>query len=402
MGDTKEDIQFSTAVILPLTPNDAQIILASVPAALAWRPAVVRVGRIMWQVDEHVLESICIGAGVLGAGGGGNPYVGQISAREAIRKWGPVDVVSPEELGDDESVISVATIGAPTVLIEKMPDIQPTNALLAMEEYSGTKATALIPVEIGGVNSVEPFIPAAMKRLPVVDGDGMGRAFPELQLITFFVYGVSPTPLAVSDEKGNTAIITEGLNPVWVERLARAVCVQIGSIGGFATVPMTTEQIRKTAVPYTLSLARDVGDAVKRARVEREDPVAAILETSPGKVLFQGKIVDLDRRTTGGWSRGAVTIDGLGEYLGERMKIDIQNENIIARRDGKPVCTVPDLICIVDTERGESITTELLRYGFRVTVLGLPAPALWTTPEGLAVAGPRCFRYDMDYAPLTL
>ena len=82
------------------------------------------------------------------------------------------------------------------------------------------------------------------------------------------------------------------------------------------------------------------------------------------------------------------------------MDIEFQNENLIARQDGQPVCTVPDLICLVETERGEPITTELLRYGFRVTILGFPAPSLWTCPEGLAVVGPRAFGYDLEYTPI--
>ncbi len=84
------------------------------------------------------------------------------------------------------------------------------------------------------------------------------------------------------------------------------------------------------------------------------------------------------------------------------MDVEFQNENLIARCDGKPVCSVPDLICLVETERGEPITTELLRYGFRVTMLGFPAPPLWTGPEGLAVVGPRAFGYDLDYTPLSV
>ena len=91
---------------------------------------------------------------------------------------------------------------------------------------------------------------------------------------------------------------------------------------------------------------------------------------------------------TAGFARGSLSIQGLANYDGEQLAIEFQNENLIARRDGQVVCTVPDLICVVDSETGEPVTTELLRYGLRVTVLGLPAPDLWTTPEGLAVAGP--------------
>ena len=66
-----------------------------------------------------------------------------------------------------------------------MRDLQSYHALRAIEEYTGEKATALISNEIGGSNSVEPLIPAAMAGLPVVDADGMGRAFPEFQMKTF-------------------------------------------------------------------------------------------------------------------------------------------------------------------------------------------------------------------------
>ena len=35
----------------------------------------------MWTATEDVLPHIAIGAGILGTGGGGNPYVGQLRAR---------------------------------------------------------------------------------------------------------------------------------------------------------------------------------------------------------------------------------------------------------------------------------------------------------------------------------
>ncbi len=356
----------------------------------------------LWQATEDALDAIAIGAGILGAGGGGNPYVGRLRARQAIRQWGPVTVLAPEELPDDSRVVCVGGIGAPTVGIEKVRDLQSYHALRAIEDYTGEKATVLISNEIGGSNSVEPLIPAAMAGLPVVDADGMGRAFPEFQMKTFFVYGVPCCPMAVADEKGNSVVIRETVSPVWAERLARALTVQMGCVACYAVAPMTAEQVRRTAVPRTLSLARDLGRAVQQARALGRDPLDAILDACPGKVLFSGKVADLARRTTAGFARGTLTIEGLDGYSGERMVIEFQNENLIARRNGETVCTVPDLICAVATDLGEPVTTELMRYGLRVTILGFPAPELWTTPEGLAVAGPQAFGYDSGYIPLLL
>ena len=55
------------------------------------------------------------------------------------------------------------------------------------------------------LNSTLPFVVAAKAGIPVVDADGMGRAFPELHMETFNIYGVQGTPMALHNESGDSA-----------------------------------------------------------------------------------------------------------------------------------------------------------------------------------------------------
>lgn len=160
----------------------------------------------MWLADERAVESISIGAGILGCGGGSNPYIGQLRVRQRQKDHGPVTVLDAEELPDDARVMCIGGIGgicAPTVGIEEIRDYQSYNAFTALTGFLGSWPTALMSNEIGGGNSIEPMITASLTGLPVVDDDGMGRAFPELQMKTYFVYGVRCYPLCVADENGN-------------------------------------------------------------------------------------------------------------------------------------------------------------------------------------------------------
>ena len=86
--------------------------------------------------------------------------------------------------------------------------------------------------------------------------------------------------------------------------------------------------------------------------------------------------------------------------MGRTLRIAFQNEFLIARDGDDVLVTTPDLITILDAETGEPITTEGLRYGFRVVVLGMPCDARWRTEEGLKVVGPAYFGYDAPYVPI--
>lgn len=352
-----------------------------------------------WRLTADDVELIASGAGVLGTGGGGNPYLGKLMVQRALQEGACVEVVPADTVADDDLLIAVSDMGAPTVGIEKLPRGDETSeAFRALERFLGEKARAVVCGEIGGSNSMTPLRVAIDLGLPVIDADPMGRAFPELQMDTFSIGGVSTTPAAIADEKGNVVILAGTRDAKWTERLGRVVTVQMGGNAGLAMPVLSGRQLKESAIWGSYTLAHRIGQAVRRARRDKLR-VETALASLGAHLLFRGKIVDLERTTTGGFARGTVTVQGIAADSGSILRVAIQNENLVAWRDGEVLVTVPDLISVVDDESGEAIGTEVLRHGLRVSVLAFAASAKLSTPAGLAVVGPRAFGYDLDYRP---
>jgi DUF917 family protein len=116
--------------------------------------------------------------------------------------------------------------------------------------------------------------------------------------------------------------------------------------------------------------------------------------------LVTGKVADVERRTTKGFVRGSVVVEGLGDDNGRLVRLELQNENLVAIEDGGVLASVPDLISVLDTQTADAIATERVRYGQRVTVIALRCDPVWRTERGLRAAGPRAFGYDFDYVPV--
>ncbi len=354
------------------------------------------------EIRDEDLNALEIGAAILGTGGGGNPYIGKLRCREELKRGRRIRVVPLDELADDVLVVSLGGIGAPVVGVEKIEEGQEClRAMRALEQELDCKIDALISSEIGGANSMEPMLTAAQANLPVVDGDGMGRAFPEMQMCTWSIYGHKSTPAAMADEKGSIVILRDAPTEIWLERLARANVVAMGAAGAIALAPMRGEFVRKAAIPSTITQALMLGRAVRRAQEENVDPIATVMEQESGNLMMTGKVVDLERHLRGGFAVGHVLIEGFGDYSGETGRIDLQNEFLVFRRDGVVEVCVPDLIVVLDADTGFPITTEVLRYGQRVAVLALPCHDLLRSPEALDVVGPGAFGYgDVIFKPM--
>jgi uncharacterized protein len=330
-------------------------------------------------ISADDLDDIALGAAVLGTGGGGDPYIGKLMAARALRDHGPVQLIHPDELADDALVIPVGMMGAPTVMVEKLPrGTEVTAAVSALETRLGKAAAAVMPTEAGGLNSTLAFIAAAERRLPIVDADLVGRAFPELQMCTPSLFGTPATPLALCDEKGNSSVLT-AISNRWAERLARVATVEMGCWSMVALYPMSGCQAKTQPVIGTVSLVQSIGRALRAAQNDHGDPIAAITNATGGFIVWQGKIIDVSRRTESGFARGEVAIAGLNGHAGETLTIGFQNELLIARTCERVIAATPDLITVLDIETGEPITTETLRG---VGDPGQSALALRRRPSG--------------------
>ncbi|WP_264876708.1 DUF917 domain-containing protein [Vibrio agarivorans] len=363
-------------------------------------------------ITNQLIDDIALGATVLGTGGGGDPYSGALMAKAAIAQSSkPVEIIALDEVQDEWMVVPSSMIGAPTVALEKINSIeQMTVAFEAMELALGEKIDATFPIEVGGFNSLIPILVAAQKGIPVVDCDAMGRAFPESQMVTFFLDGLPSAPNTLADEKGNVVTI-HPLDGVWSERFARPITEQMGGSAAMCDYPMRGHNLKASALGATLTLAAEIGEAIRLANQQGQSGVDAILKLTNGHLIVQGKVVDVSHETSGGFVKGGVSIQKLnhdGATSDRDVYVLFQNELLVAHYGQGPnelsqdtlLASTPDLISILDHETGMPITTEQLRYGQRVDLIAYPCDRKWRTSKGIEVAGPNYFGYDIQYLPI--
>ncbi|KAK6165489.1 hypothetical protein SNE40_022408 [Patella caerulea] len=406
-----------------------------------------------WILSPWDIECIVVGAGIFGCGGGGSPHIGRLRSLEAIRKGKKIRIISPERLlrnadPENDLVVVVAFMGAPLIMYEQLvSSVETTGALKAMEELyniggyeegklkntegvevktragmtfiedykpkrvtatanatgniGGKKIIALMSAEIGGMNAIEPFLVGADLDIPIIDADGMGRAFPEVQMFCPYMYGLSPYPATLVDDRNRRAVMLQTPSAKHLEHHFRDTVVEMGCSGGLVLSGLRKHEVYTKTILYSVSHAWWLGNAILRARLEKTSPIDAILAEENSKHIMTGKVQDVQRETTAGFNKGRLIIEGLEKFVNQRLLIEFQNENLVVLRlakDGKTIvgdtlACVPDLIMLVDADTCEPITTEEMKYGMRVAVVVLASHALLRTETALRFVGPQAFRY---------
>lgn len=348
----------------------------------------------MKTIKRDDLQALALGCAFLGSGGGGNPAYDQLIAEHALEKYGTVDVLSLAELSDDALVVPIVFVGAPLIAMEKLSSGREFEAILEHLNQPGRKIV-LMPAEIGGANGLCAFAVAAKLGLPVLDADSLGRAYPQMQMTTCNLFGISPSPAYFADGLGNLVVI-EAANSHALERIGRHVSMSMGSSCAVAIYLMEGKEAREVLIPDTISQALSIGQAILQSRKEGTDPTVRLLEMTGGICLIQGIITEVKQEIRGGFLQGSVKIASDQKEI----IVEYQNEFLLAKDQEGVLATTPDILTVIEIESGTPITSDGLRYGLRVGLLAVPAPQVWQSAEGLALVGPEFFGYSVKYNPI--
>lgn len=361
----------------------------------------------MKTIEASDLAALSMGSVFLATGGGGDPWLSVVLAEEALAKHGPVPLIDPDKLKNDDVVVAVGGVGAPSVSLEMLPSLtEPMNAVRAFEIQTDINVSALISFEIGGANSLMPLQAAAMLGYPVIDGDGMGRALPEAQMMTFAIHGIAPTPALAMDFAGNTRLF-QNLDSTSYEIQLRQWTELHGGMVTTVEHPMSRNTLKQAMVPGSLSFALEIGQHL----LDHQGHVEALLEQLRASfqssiygrfvVFGSGQVQRVERRVEGGFDVGRIALSPLEEKKrGLPFELFVKNEFIQLNQADRVLATVPDLIVALDLESGEPLNAERIAYGQRLVLLGIGAPPHYRTDAALQVVSPACFGLKAPYRPL--
>ncbi len=320
-------------------------------------------------VKENV-ENIIHGATLLGAGGGGSAAPALKALDELFNKTEFIEMVAPDEIPDSAKVIVSAGMGSPVVLLEKGWNAEQVYAFDRAEKLLG-EIEYVSAVETGGFNSFTAIQTAGLRNRKLVDGDGAGRAIPELEQTTFYIYGVESSPLILADSKGNSAILYPK-DAYMGESMGRAITTVFGMAAGIAVYPMTGKKLKEAIVPETMTLNEKVGKVLREARSTEKDLVEPVLKALDGYLLGKGVVKKKTVEVRESFDFGRVFVDDL--------VVDYKNENMIAWKGNKPIAMVPDSICWLSLD-GTPLTNADIKEGMEVAVIGKKAHPKFRTNE---------------------
>lgn len=356
-----------------------------------------------WQIKRQDIPLLALGAKLIACGGGGDTKTIRNLLMSMMKDDESITVKSIVDL-EDEWIVGTGMMGSTVFYNENIPSgTQGSRAFPHYESILQQKIGAIIPVEIGGVNGLEPLLFAYQNDLPVVDGDGMGKAFPELFMTTFHLNKIPALPMVL--ETHETYTVLQGNEDIRItSEKAKEFIAKSGGYVHFVGFGAIARKMKTSMIPGTLNLIYRLGAALSKETLvsEKREEMVAVFENSlygSPIPIITGLVTDVSRWFEEGALIGKFTVEGHSSHSNKRMEIEFRNE-FIAIKEKQYRCMTPDLILVLDDEKLSPYNVSEIQIGLSVTIFAVPAPNILRTKEMLEFVGPGKFGLTVKYQPL--
>jgi len=363
------------------------------------------------------VEDFVRGLTFYGTGGGGDFESGVDSLMSQLEKGVAVGWMDISDLADDDYTICPFLMGSIAPMTEETRremkiyglDIEQQKygwkdmlaiAVKRLEQEKGKKAKALIPIELGGGNAGACIAASAMNGIVTLDGDYTGRAIPEIQQTTPYIFEKTLLPITTCDAWGNTSVIEEAVSWRMAERMGKLISAAAYSACGEAGFFMTGKDTKEVIIPGTMTECYQVGKFIRKEREAGRDPVTAITEKLGGWLLCRGVVTKKEWWDKNGYYWGYHTVAGRDQFASTTLKLWFKNENHISWKNGEGYVTSPDMLIVVNDENCEPYTNNKIEEGSSIAVIGLKARDVFRLPRGIEVLGPKAFGFEVEYVPI--
>lgn len=313
----------------------------------------------MAEFEKKELMHLVKGACFMASAGGGTFTAGMNLAshfkKDYYGETPKVTTIPLEELDDQKYGIMVAYIGSPESMEQIYYPDGIVEAVKEIEKRRNMKIDYIVPPEIGAISMLAACTTAAKLGIPVIDGDGAGRAVPELSMTTFNLYQKDVNPIALSSQEGKNTLYMEldgGLNEAGnVEMLIRPTLGMkcYGEKAGLAMWLVTGEELKRIIKSRnTLSRCMELGKIINRHNFAQIKKKVAQMGYE-AEIIAEGSDMTIYTNVGGGFDCGTLsftTNDKHGNTPGDEINVLIKNESLIAWNSSKeaPLAVAPDLI----------------------------------------------------------
>jgi len=367
-----------------------------------------------YRLKDEDISPLCKGLAVLGTGGGGSPDWGEAILRKELADGRELIIIDPEDIDDSALIVSGGIMGSVktfeqmsiTRLLEAWDErFELLEATRAMERYLGRSVDYVIPFEVGGLNTPVIMALAARMGTSTVNGDALGRSAPETQMTSFLMHGVPLIPMPLVDRYGNTIIVAEQSKSTFADEMGRWMVTKGGGLGANNHYPMSGAQVKRVAIPKTVTKALEIGRVIEGVVAKGDDPVEAVRDCLEGHELFKGTVVQVSAEDRGGFYITNVDLKGHGLSAGLEARLVIKNETMVLWVDDDLKAVFPDLVCMLDPQTGEGIMSVDIAEGKEMVLVGTPCHArlrqgLNTEMGREAFGGARYGHPEVTYVPI--